>query len=121
MQIHPNVKPGLWGAAGGALAMAIVGFWGLGWTTAGTTERLGQTRAEAAVATALVPFCVIRAQQDADAGKLVKFRAESSSWTRTQIVRDAGWATMDGMTSPDSALASACSEKLATVQSAKTS
>jgi hypothetical protein len=120
MQIHPSVKPGFWSAVGGAVAMAIVGFWGLGWTTAGSADRLGQTRATAAVADALMPFCVARAQQDPDQAKLSKFRAETSSWSRTQIVRDAGWATMDGMTSPDSALATVCSEKLSTVQSAKT-
>jgi hypothetical protein len=120
MNIHPSVKPGLWGAVGGAAAMAIVGFWGLGWTTAGSADRAGQTRATAAVLDALVPFCVVRAQQDPDQVKLSKFRAETSSWSRTQIVRDAGWATMDGMTSPDSALATACAETLSTIKTAKT-
>src|SRR4051812_34333425 len=101
MKIDPRVKPGIWSAVGGAAAMAVVGFWGLGWTTAGSADRLGQARATAAVADALTPFCVVRAQQDPDQAKLGKFRAETSSWSRTQIVRDAGWATMDGMTSPD--------------------
>lgn len=112
MQIHANVKPGLWGVAAGAVAMAIVGFQGLGWTTAGSADKLGQQRANAAVADALVPFCVAKAEQDPDASKLVKFRAETSSWSGNQIVRDAGWATPLGTTSPDSALASACSDKL---------
>jgi hypothetical protein len=120
MQIHRSVKPGIWGAVGGAVAMAIVGFWGLGWTTARSADRLAQTRTTAAVANALVPFCVVRAQQDPDQAKLSKFRAETSSWSRTQIVRDAGWATMGAMTSPDSALAAACSEKLSAVQGATT-
>jgi hypothetical protein len=120
MRIDQNVKPALWGVVGGAAAMAIVGFWGLGWTTAASADRVGQTRADAAVATALVPFCVSKAQLDPDQAKLTKFRTEQSSWTRNQIVRDAGWATMSGMASPDSALATACAEKLSTMQSAKT-
>jgi hypothetical protein len=112
MNVHANVKPGVWGAIGGAVAMAIVGFWGLGWTTAGNADRVAQQRAEASVAAALVPFCVAKAEQDPDLSKLVKFRAESSSWSGNQIVKEAGWATTLGMTSPDSALASACSDKL---------
>jgi hypothetical protein len=121
MRIHQNVKPAAWGMVGGAIAMAIIGFWGLGWTTAASADRLGQSRADAAVATALVPYCVSKAQLDPDGAKLTKFRTEQSSWTRNQIVRDSGWATMSGMTSPDSALANACAEKLSTLQSAKAS
>jgi hypothetical protein len=112
MEIPSSLKPGLWGAAGGALAMTIVGFWGLGWTTASTADRMGRDRADTAVVSALVPFCVAKAQQDADAGKLVKLAAEPSSYSRSQIVKDAGWATLPGMTAADSSLATACSGKL---------
>jgi uncharacterized iron-regulated protein len=45
---------GLWGAAAGAVALAIVGFtWG-GWSTSGGTAK----QVEAAVQTALIPGCV---------------------------------------------------------------
>lgn len=114
MQIHQSVKPGLWGAVGGAVVMAIVGFQGLGWTTGGNAEKIAQTRSTAAVAEALVPFCVAKAELDPDKTRLVKARAESSSWSSAQIVRDSGWATLSGATSPDSALANLCSEKLRT-------
>jgi hypothetical protein len=44
---------GFWGAAAGAIALAVVGFsWG-GWSTSGGTAK----QAEAAVLTALVPVC----------------------------------------------------------------
>jgi hypothetical protein len=44
----------LQGAAGGAIALAIVGFtWG-GWSTSGGTAK----QVEAAIETALIPFCV---------------------------------------------------------------
>lgn len=116
MKISEQIKPGLWGAVGGAVAMAVIGFQGLGWTTTGSADKLAQTRATAAVADALTPFCVAKAELDPDKSKLVKLRAETSSWSGTQMVRDAGWATLSAATSPDSALANACAEKLRTVK-----
>src|SRR6266849_918944 len=88
MQVPTWVKPGIWGAVVGAVAMCIVGFWGLGWTTSGTAQRAGQERVDAAVLVALVPFCVAKAQLDPDTTKLAKLRAETSPYTRTQLVKD---------------------------------
>jgi hypothetical protein len=53
-----TVRAGLWGAAAGAIALAIVGFsWG-GWVTGGSAETLAKNRATTAVVTALTPICV---------------------------------------------------------------
>ncbi len=42
MQVPSETKPALWGAAGGAIALAIVGFtWG-GWMTTGTANKLAE-------------------------------------------------------------------------------
>lgn len=112
MQIPVWLKPGLWGAVAGAIAMAIVGFWQLGWTTTATAEKLAQETAETAVVAALVPFCVVKAQQDPDKATLTKFQAEQSSYTRSDMVMKAGWATVGNQKSPDNALARACSDKL---------
>jgi hypothetical protein len=112
MQVPVWTKPALWGAVVGAVGIAIVGFSQLGWKTAGSAERFAQERADTAVVAALVPFCVVKAQQDPDKAVLVKLRAEDSSYTRDDMVTKAGWATLGGDTSPDSALANACSEKL---------
>ena len=71
-------------------------------------------RSGTAVTAALVPFCVARAEDPAAAVGLAKFRAETSSYARSDLVGTAGWATMPGMPGPNSALASACSEKLMT-------
>ena len=110
--MRENIKPGLWGAFAGAIAMAIVGFWGLGWTTQTNADRVARDRADAAVVTALVPFCVVNAKRDAESSKLAAFRTEESSYKRTQLVTDAGWASMPGAASANYALASACSEML---------
>ena len=41
-----------------------------------------------------------------------KFQTEQSSYSRSDLVMKAGWATIGGKTAPDNALARACSEKL---------
>ncbi len=112
MQIPVALKPALWGAVAGAIGMAIVGFSQLGWTTAGTAEQLAQQRADTAVVEALVPFCVVKAEQDPDKTVLAKFQAEESSYSRSDMVTKAGWATLAGAKGSDDALARACSEKL---------
>jgi hypothetical protein len=106
------VKPGLWGAVAGAIAISIVGFSQLGWTTTATAEKLAQERADTAVVAALVPFCVVKAQQDPDKAVLAKFQTEQSSYSRSDMVMKAGWATVGNEKSPDNALAHACSDKL---------
>lgn len=112
MQIPVWLKPGLWGAAAGAALMAIVGFSQLGWTTASTAEQLAQEHADKAVVAALVPFCVAKAEQDPDKAVLAKFRTQTEGFARNDLVMKAGWATVGDQTSPDSALARACSERL---------
>jgi hypothetical protein len=112
MQTPVWLKAGLWGAAGGAIAMAAVGFSQLGWTTRSTTELLAQDRSEAAVVSALVPFCVAKAQQDPDRTAFTKWQTEQSSYSRSDLVMKAGWATVGSNTAPDLALARACSDKL---------
>ena len=114
MTLPAWTKPGVWGAVIGGIGTMILGFSYMGWTTAGTTDRIASERASAAVVTAMVPYCVAKAQQDADPAKLAKFKTETSSYSRSDIVRSAGWATLGGMSAPDYALAQACSEKMAT-------
>jgi hypothetical protein len=110
MKVPVWVGPGVWGGVVGAIATMIVGFWAIGWTTAGTADRMARDRADSAVVAALLPFCVANAERDPE--KLAKVRAEQSEWSRIQLVSDSGWATMPGMTRPDRGLASACSDKL---------
>ena len=112
MQIPVWTKPALWGVVVGAIGMSIVGFSQLGWTTSGTAEQLAQSRADTAVVTALVPYCVIKAQADPDKATLAKFQAEESSYSRSEMVAKAGWSTLAGEKTSDDALARACSDKL---------
>jgi hypothetical protein len=112
MELPTTLKPGLLGAAAGAVAMAVIGFSYLGWSTAATSEKLARDTADTAVVAALVPFCVLKAQADPNSATLTKFQAEQTSWSRSEIVMKAGWATLDGTTNVNDALARACADKL---------
>ena len=103
----------LWGAAAGAIALAIVGFsWG-GWMTGGAAETLATNRAATAVVVALTPICVDRFRQAADASaNLVEMKKATYAWDQSKFVEKGGWATMPGSTAPNSAVAKACAESL---------
>ena len=112
MKIHPGVKPAVWGAVVGAVAFTIVRFSSLGWTLGSAAEKMATERAETAVVAALAPICVANFQQQTDAAaKLVAFN-KISSWDRRAVIEKGGWATMPGSNTPNSAVASACAEKL---------
>ena len=96
----------------GAVAFAVVGFSALGWTLGSTAEKMATQRAEAAVVAALAPICVEKFQHQADApAKLAEFN-KVASWNRRSVIENGGWATMPGSDTPNSAVASACAEKL---------
>ena len=108
-----TVKPALWGAAAGAIALAIVGFnWG-GWVTGGTAETLAKNSAATAVVAALAPICVEKFRQAADAtANLAEMKKATYAWDQSKFVEKGGWATMPGSTQANSAVAKACAESL---------
>ena len=107
------VRPASWGAATGAIALAIVGFsWG-GWVTGGTAETLATNRAATAVVAALTPVCVDKFRQAADASaNLAEMKKATYLWDQSKFVEKGGWATMPGSTQANSAVAKACAESL---------
>jgi len=112
-EIRTAVKPALWGAASGAVALAIMGFgWG-SWVTGGTAETLAKNSAATAVVAALPPICVEKSQQAADASaNLAEMKKAAYAWDQSKFVEKGGWATMPGSTEPKSAVAKACAESL---------
>jgi hypothetical protein len=113
MQVPSETKPALWGAAGGAILVAILGFtWG-GWMTTSTANKLADQRADSAVVAILTPICVEKFQQNGDAtANLTALKKISSSWEQGTFVEKGGWATRPGASSPDYVLARACAERL---------
>ena len=112
-KLGTQTKPFLWGAALGALALAIIGFnWG-GWVTGATSETLASERADAAVVSALTPICVAQFQETADAPAKLAALKQIKSWEQGDYVGKSGWATMPGSTAePNREVATACAEKL---------
>ena len=99
-----TLKSALWGAIGGALALAIVGFsWG-GWVT----ERTAKGRSEAAVVTALAPICASQFQHAPDAAAQQAVLIKKDSWEQKKLVETAGWAKMPGSTDAEPGVAEAC-------------
>jgi hypothetical protein len=112
MKIPVWFKPAAWGAVVGAIALSLVGFTQLGWMTSGTADRMALTRSENAVIAALVPFCLDKARMDPDPALVAKLKAEQSSYSRSDVVSKAGWATFAGDRNPHSGVARACSDQL---------
>jgi hypothetical protein len=112
MKKYPSLKPGIWGTVIGAAAISVVGFSTFGWTLGSTAERMATERAQTAVVGVLAPICVEKFQHQADASaKLIEFN-KISSWNRRSVIEKGGWATMPGTDTPNSAVASACAERL---------
>src|SRR5260221_7838249 len=93
MERFAKLKPALWGAAFGAVAISIIGFSQFGWTLGSTAERMANERAQTAVVGALGPICVERFQRQADApAKLAEFNKVSTSWDRRSFIENGGSA-----------------------------
>ena len=111
-KIPASVKPALWSAVAGAIAMSIVGFSLMGWTLGSTAERLAKDRAETAVVKVLTPICVEKFMAQADAPvQLSKFKV-LASWDQRSNIEKGGWANGVGDKSPPSELLSACAAAL---------
>lgn len=109
----PNwIKPGAYGALGGAVAVILIGFnWG-GWTTAGKTQDIAQALAEETVAMAMVPVCLSASAADPERAAKLAILQETPSYNRSRAMMDTGWATFPGTDTPNRELAAACVEGL---------
>jgi Flp pilus assembly protein protease CpaA len=97
------VKPACWGAVGGAMALAIIGFtWG-GWVTGGTAKNMASAAATNGQQSVLVPLCV--AQFMTTDGAVSKIK-ETPTYNHDDIVREFVKKVVD--TPMDYSLARAC-------------
>jgi hypothetical protein len=118
MKIPIATKPALWGAAGGAVALAIVGFnWG-GWMTSGKADSVASMRADAAVVEALAPVCVAKFRRDAAADTNLVALKQVDSWLQGDFIEKGGWATVvdSTATAQTPSVAKACGEILTKAQ-----
>ncbi len=107
-----KIKPGVWGAIGGAIVLAIIGFaWG-GWFTGGTAQKMAEELAQKTFVARLAPICVEQYNQDSEKDQKLKELKEEGSWKRDDYVEKQGWATMPGEKEADSKVAEKCAELL---------
>ena len=113
MQTPEWLKPGLYGAVCGAVALAVVGFssWG-GWVTGGTAREMAADQSKADVVAALSLICVDQSKRDPQLAERLAAIKAVSSWSRGELVMKNSWATMPGTTEADSQVARACAEKV---------
>jgi hypothetical protein len=113
MQPPEWLKPGLYGAACGAAALAVIGFsWG-GWVTGGTARTMAADQSKAEVVTALSLICVDQSKRDPQLAERVAAIKTASSWNRGDLVLKNGWATMPGTAEGNSQVAKDCADKIA--------
>jgi hypothetical protein len=97
----------LQGAAAGAVATIVVGFYWGGWSLASTADKVARERSELAVVAALAPVCAdkFRALPDAEAKKVALSKVET--WKRRdEFPKEL--ITLPGESYPSSALVDAC-------------
>jgi hypothetical protein len=99
----------LQGIAIGAVATMVIGFYWGGWTLGTTADKMAMQRSEIAVVAALAPGCAAKfaALPDAAAKKIALAKADS--WKRgDEFPKEL--VTLQGESSPNSALVDACSK-----------
>jgi hypothetical protein len=113
MTISANIKPALWGAVGGAIVLAIVGFsWG-GWVTESTAQSMAQEHANVEIAKVLAPICFLQFQHQPDsAAKLVELKGLTGNYQQASYVEKSGAAMMPGGDKPLKGVSQACAELL---------
>ena len=101
----------LWGAAAGAVALAIVGFsWG-GWVTSGSAQAMARQEVNAALVKVLTPICVANFQTASDApAKLAELKKIGTSWSRETFVKEGKWAQIGK--EQNSTVVDACADAL---------
>lgn len=107
------LRSAVYGAAAGAIALAVTGFsWG-GWVTASAADRMAADKAKSEVVSALVPICLQQSRLHPQAAvKLISLAGAGVS-QRPAMLTDAGWAWIPGATEADRDVAKACMKELA--------
>jgi len=112
MKIPAQTKPAIWGAIGGALLCAIVGFSLGGWVTGSTARKEAAAAAYDSRIAALAPICVQRFRSQDDAGARLAALAKANFWDRADLIEKSGAAALPGSKETDRDVARACAEIL---------
>lgn len=107
------IKPAVYGAVTGALALAIIGFTAGGWMTRGTALKMADNASADAVVAVMTPYCVAQSKTAPDSMEILAALKVAATYDRREIIEKAGWATPLGATSPNRELAISCNSAIA--------
>ena len=104
----------LQGAAVGAVATMIVGFYWGGWMLGSTAKKLATDETRSAIVTIAAPACAEHFVNKANDEKWAEYQ-KVDTWRRDTFIKEAGYATVAGLVddySTSSAIADACVKSL---------
>ena len=107
-----KIKLGSWGAIGGAIVTAYIGFNGAGWMTNGAAEALAKETAAAAVAERLGKICVAQFNRDAAKSRKLTEMKDKDIWQRGRYIETQNWPIMPGEEKAESGVSDACAKEL---------
>ena len=113
MDIPAQTKPAVWGAAGGAIATLILGFYFGGWYTASSANRMAKEVSATNVIAALAPFCVDRFLKSADATQSAEVLKFTTNYERGSFLEKAGYTSLPGSKDTNWGVGRACGDLLA--------
>ncbi|HSV23445.1 MAG TPA: hypothetical protein VLJ17_10500 [Xanthobacteraceae bacterium] len=103
------------GAFVGFLATVVIGFnWG-GWTLGSTAEDNATRRVNIALVQVYAPVCVERFEHQANIEVKWIELSKIDSWRRDDYIKESGFATPPGSTSPNARIADACADALSKI------
>jgi hypothetical protein len=109
------------GAAVGAVATMIIGFnWG-GWVLGKTAETNATLLVNTALVKAYGPVCIERFKQQPNVQAKWVELTKVDTWRRENYIKESGFATPPGSTSPNAAVADACADALSKTIAMQTS
>ena len=113
MKSYPWLKPGIWGAIVGAIAIMVLGFWQFGWVLGSKAGQMARDRASTAVAEALAPVCAAKFLAQADApARVADLKKLRSDYEQRNFIEKGGWAVAIVSGAPDYQLASECAKRI---------
>ena len=120
MQLPPILKGDsltrlLQGAAAGAVATMVIGFYWGGWILGSTAEKQLKAAEQASIVRVLAPICADKFQRSADVTANLDALKKADSWKRDEMIEKAGWTKFPG-SEPDRKVAEACASLLSQVK-----
>lgn len=117
MNIPVWIKPALYGAVVGGVAVAIVGFaWG-GWVTGGTALDSANAAADESRTDLAAAICVQNFMADDGAREtLAELKELTSSFQQREIIEEGGWATMPDRDEAARATMTLCARMLSALE-----